>query len=166
MNIEFRKAGIPDAELLIDIYNASFYSDYLRYGKCPAYGRTVEMMRQSIMDYPKFLILCDGRPVGCISCRAVDHGDYEIGCLCVIPEYQGKGIGTSAVEFVKSYYQDWNRFTLITPVDKHENVRFYTEKCGFGIQSVEMDGNVRVARFILERKKTASETENKGSKQP
>ena len=71
--------------------------------------------------------------------------------LPVIPAFQGKGIGTSAMEFVKSYYRDWKRFTLVTPVDKSENVRFYTEKCGFDIQSVEMDGNVKVARFILER---------------
>ncbi len=63
-NIEFRKADTADAELLTEIYNASFYSDYLRYGECPAYGRTVEMMKQSIIDYPKFLIVCGGRPVG------------------------------------------------------------------------------------------------------
>ena len=151
MKIEFRKAGIPDAELLIGIYNASFYSDYLRYGECPAYGRTAEMMKQSIMDVPKFLIACDGRPVGCISCKALEKGIYEVGCLCVIPEYQGKGIGTAAMEFVKSCYPDWSRFTLVTPADKNENVRFYTEKCGFQIRSVEMDGNVRVARFVLER---------------
>jgi ribosomal protein S18 acetylase RimI-like enzyme len=69
----------------------------------------------------------------------------------VIPEFQGKGIGTSAMEFVKSCYPDWKRFTLITPVDKQENVRFYTEKCGFGIRSVEMDGHVQVVRLVLER---------------
>ena len=123
MKIEFRKAGIPDAELLIEIYNASFYSDYLRYGECPAYGRTAEMMKQSIRDVPKFLIVCSGRPVGCISCKAQGKGIYEVGCLCVIPEFQGKGIGTAAMEFVKSYYQDWSRFTLVTPVDKHKNAR-------------------------------------------
>ena len=149
--IEFRAAEIADAELLIEIYNASFYSDFLRYGECPAYGRTAEMMKQSIMDVPKFLIVCNGEPVGCISCKAQEKGIYEVGCLCVIPEFQGKGIGTAAMEFVKSYYQDWSRFTLVTPVDKEENVRFYTEKCGFDIQSVEMDGNVKVARFILKR---------------
>ena len=43
------------------------------------------------------------------------------------------------------------KFTLITPIDKTENVRFYTEKCGFSIHSEEMDGNVRVVRFVLER---------------
>ena len=44
MGIEFRKADRVDAELLVDIYNASFYSDFIRYGECPAYGKTKEMM--------------------------------------------------------------------------------------------------------------------------
>ena len=69
MEIEFRNAEITDAKQLVDIYNAAFYSDYIRYGECPAYGRTKEIMEQSILDFPKFLILCDGRSVGCISCK-------------------------------------------------------------------------------------------------
>ena len=151
MKIKFRKADLSDAELLIDIYNSSFYNDYIRYGECPAYGKTTEMMQRSIVEYPKFIILCSKKPVGCISCRELRQGVYEVGCLCVIPEFQGKGIGTSAIEFVKSYYTDWDRFTLTTPADKSENVLFYTEKCGFYIQSLETDGNVTVARFVLER---------------
>ena len=151
MELEFRKAVKEDAGLLVDIYNAAFYADYIRYGECPAYGRTKEMMEQSMIDYPKFLIIYDSNAVGCISCKELETGIYEVGCLCVIPEYQGRGIGTSAMNFAKSYYSDWKRFTLITPVDKSENVRFYTEKCGFDIRSEEMDGNVRVVRFVLER---------------
>ena len=151
MQIGFRKAVIADAELLIDIYNSSFYNDYIKYGECPAYGKTKEMMKQSILDYSKFLILHNSKPVGCISCKEMENGLYEVGCLCVIPEFQGKGIGTSAMEFVKEYYHDWKRFTLITPADKTENIRFYKDKCGFDIQSIEMVGNVKVARFILER---------------
>ena len=151
MKVEFRKADTADAELLIDIYNSSFYDDYMKYGECPAYGKTQEMMRQSIIDYSKFLILYNGRPVGCISCKEAEKGIYEVGCLCVIPEFQGKGIGTAAMEFAKSYYSDWKEFTLVTPADKRENIRFYTEKCGFDIRSVEMDGNVQVVRFVLER---------------
>ena len=151
MNIEYRKAETKDAAVLVNIYNAAFYDDYIRYGECPAYGRTVEMMEQSIIDVPKFLIVHDERPIGCVSCIDKKDGLYEIGCLCVIPEYQGKGIGSAAVEFVKSHYSDWKAFTLVTPEDKSENVRFYTVKCGFDIQSVEMDGSVKVIRFILER---------------
>ena len=46
MNIEYRKATLEDAELLINIYNASFYNDYLRYGSCPEYGKTKEMIEE------------------------------------------------------------------------------------------------------------------------
>ena len=151
MKIEYRKADIADAELLIEIYNSAFYSDYIKYGECPAYGKTKEMMEKSIIDYPKFIILYNSKPVGCISCKQVEEGIYEVGCLCVVPEYQGKGIGTQALQFVKSHYEDWDIFTLITPIDKEENVKFYTEKCGFDIVSTEMDGNVKVARFVYEK---------------
>ncbi len=150
MEVSFRKAVMSDAELLVDIYNAAFYSDYIRYGTCPAYGKTKEMMEKSILDYPKFLILCDGRPAGSVSCKETENGVYEIGCLCVIPEYQGKGIGTAAMEFIKTQIPGRKKITLVTPADKTENVKFYTKKCGFDIQSYETDGNVKVARFILE----------------
>ena len=151
MKIEFKKAVGTDAELLIEIYNSAFYSDFIKYGECPAYGRSIEAMRLSIIEIPKFLIVCDGKSVGCISCKTVESGIYEVCCLCVIPIFQGKGIGTAAIEFAKAYYNDWKKFTLITPVDKKENVRFYTEKCGFEIKDIEKDGNVKVARFVLER---------------
>lgn len=55
------------------------------------------------------------------------------------------------MKFVKSFYKDWKKITLITPIDKSENIKFYTEKCGFDIVSTERDGNVEVARFVLER---------------
>jgi ribosomal protein S18 acetylase RimI-like enzyme len=151
MKLDFRQAIMDDAGLLVDIYNASFFSDYQRFGTCPGYGKTIEMMEESIRLYPKHIILCDNRPVGCISCHSNAPQEYEIGCLCVIPEYQGKGIGTQAVRFVKSLYEDWEKITLVTPVDKKENIKFYTEKCGFRIVSTETDGNVELARFVLEK---------------
>ena len=48
MTIEYRQAALKDAELLIKIYNASFYDDYVRYGSCPGYGQTKEKMQESI----------------------------------------------------------------------------------------------------------------------
>ena len=51
---------------------------------------------------------------------------------------------------IKSYYEDWERITLVTPLDKKENVKFYT-KCGFRIESTERDGNVELFRFVAER---------------
>jgi len=151
MDIEYKYAEAEDAKILIDIYNAAFYDDYVKYGECPAYGKTVEAMKKSIIAVPKFIILCDNKPIGVISCKSAGIRVYEIGCLCIIPEFQGKGIGTKAFEFAKEYYDDWVKFTLITPADKNENIKFYTQKCGFNIESDEMDGNVKVIRFVLER---------------
>lgn len=48
MKLAYRKAVKEDANLLIDIYNASFYEDYLHYGECPGYGKTKEEMELSI----------------------------------------------------------------------------------------------------------------------
>ena len=97
------------------------------------------------------LAIDDGKPVG--MGRIV--GDGAVICyiqdLIVIPEYQGKGLGTQAVRFVKALYEDWLKITLVTPVEKKENVKFYTEKCGFRIVSAETDGNVELARFVAER---------------
>ena len=151
MTIEYRQAVLEDAELLVNIYNASFYDDYMRYGSCPGYGKTKEMMEESISKYIKYIILCDNESVGCVSCIKLENGTYEISCLCVIPEYQGKGIGTQAIQFVKTSYEDWKMLTLVTPISKKHNVKFYTEKCGFHIESTERDGNVELARFVLER---------------
>jgi ribosomal protein S18 acetylase RimI-like enzyme len=151
VTVEYRKAVPEDAQMLIDIYNAAYYSDYLRYGACPGYGNTKQTMEKSIKEIPKYVILCDNKPVGCISCKQIEAGVYEIGNLCIVPEYQGKGIGTQAVGFIKTQYADWEKLTLVTPLDKKENVRFYTEKCGFRIVSTEKDGNVELARFLMER---------------
>ena len=151
MTIEYRKAELKDAEMLINIYNAAFYSDYIRFGACPGYGKTLEMMKASIREHPKFIIRCDQTPVGCISCKMLEKSVYEITGLCIAPEYQGKGFGTRAVQFVKELYADWEKITLVTPIDKKGNVKFYTEKCGFRIASVETDGNVELVRFVLER---------------
>ena len=52
MKIEYREAIPEDAGLLINIYNASFYSDYVRYGTCPGYGNSKEMMEESIIRHP------------------------------------------------------------------------------------------------------------------
>lgn len=149
MTIEYRQAAPEDADLLIEICDASFYSDYIRYGICPGYGRTKEQMEESIIRRPKHIILCDNKPVGCVSYTELDAGVYEVACLCVVPEFQGKGIGTQAIQFLKTYLKDWKRLTLVTPADKEENVKFYTEKCGFHMESTEMDGTVELARFVI-----------------
>ena len=76
MRLEYVKAQEEDSLLLIQLYNSSFYDDYIRYGECPAYGRTEKQMQQSIKDIPKEIILCDDTPVGAISVQNKGKGEY------------------------------------------------------------------------------------------
>ena len=75
-------------------------------------------MEESIAAYPKQIIFCDDIPVGAISVANRGNGEYYLGCLCVIPGYQKKGIGARAVQFMLDHYADWTKITLVTPADK------------------------------------------------
>ena len=151
MVLTYRKAAKSDASLLIDIYNSSFYDDYVHYGECPGYGKTKGQMELSILKCPKYIIIKDSIPVGVISLENKGNGHYHLGCLCIIPTYQGMGIGTQAFQYMLSIYSDWKQITLVTPSDKEQNIKFYTEKCRFNIGCKEMDGSVEVTKFIMER---------------
>ena len=149
MELTYKNAEIKDAEMLIDIYNSAFHDDYIRYGHCPAYGRTKEDMEQSIKDFPKIIAYAQDKAVGVISYNEEAPGKYYIGCLGVIKEEQGQGIGTSLMNFFMDDHPDWNEITLVTPKDNEANIRFYTERFGFNITGDEDDGNVVVLWFRL-----------------
>lgn len=59
--------------------------------------------------------------------------DYYLGCLCIIPKYQRKNVGTQAVKYMLGYYTDWRKVTLITPLYKemwiHNRWYRYGWKC-------------------------------------
>ncbi len=151
MDIQIKKAFAEDANILIEIYNESFYEDYVNYGECPAYGRSVNDMKKSIIEIPKYIAFYNSIPIGVISVREKNEKVYYIGCICVIPEFQGKGVGYQLIDFIKDQYNDWEKIELITPIDKEKNVKFYTKKCGFIIDNEEMDKSVKVYHFSMQR---------------
>ena len=108
-------------------------------------------MRKLITDFQKIVIEYDDVPTGVLSVRNNGNNNYYIGCLCVVPVYQRKGIGSEAVKYAKNYYTDWKEFSLVTPLDKTQNIEFYVNKCGFVIDRIEIDGTVRVAHFVMKR---------------
>lgn len=145
-NLHYEKAEKGHAKLLTGLYNAAFYDDYIRYGECPAYGRSIERMEQSIERFPKWIVYQDNTPIGVISYENRGDGIFYIGCLCIIPEYQGRGIGTAVIKHFCSLVH-WKKILLITPADKKQNLAFYT-KCGFVPGEKRMDGSVEVIELV------------------
>ena len=148
----YKNADISDADVLIEIYNSAFYDDFVRYGQCQAYGKSREEMEQSVRDYPKTIAYDQDKAVGVVSWKAEGQGKYYIGCLAVVKEAQGHGIGTELLNHFMSEHPDWNELSLVTPKDNERNIRFYTKRFGFDIVGEEVDGAVTVLWFMLIRK--------------
>ena len=68
-----------------------------------------------IAEFPKVIAYDQGRPIGVISYKEEGPGKYYIGCLAVLKEEQGRGVGTQLLKHFMSEHPDWNEITLVTP---------------------------------------------------
>ena len=123
----FRPAEEKDVPLLTNLYDRAFLEDFQRYGQCPGYGRSQEQMRDSLRRVPKQILLFDGVPVGVLSYERRDNGSVYLGCLCIVPEMQGRGLGTRAFAHMLEECPEVHRFELVTPADKVQNIAFIPE---------------------------------------
>lgn len=139
----YKRADISDADVLREIYDSAFRDDYIRYGQCPAYGRSREDMEQSVRDYPKIIAYDEGKAVGVISYKAEGQGKYYIGCLAALKEEQGRGIGSSLLEYFMNEHPDWNELTLVTPKDNERNISFIPGASGLRSPEKRSTGKLR-----------------------
>ena len=91
-------------------------------------------------------VICNNQIVGNINVRDNQDNTYYLGCLCVIPDYENKGIGQEAIRFIESEFPNATVWTLETPEDKKRNHYFY-KKAGYTIVKEYMGGSVKTALF-------------------
>ena len=149
MEIEFIKASEDDAEKFVEVQNKSFYSDYLKYGMCPGYGRNAKEIIEAMKNDFVFKIVADKEVVGKISVKQIKDDEYHVNCLCIIPEYENKRIGQKAIAFIEKQYPHAKKWSLETPADKLRNHYFY-KKCGYKIVDKMIDGTVELVVFEKE----------------
>ena len=153
MDIRFEPAATADAEALRQVQDRAFYEDFLKHGSCPGYGRTAEDLADSMRRRATYKLVAGGEIVGKISAGALGAGQYRIGCLCVVPEYQNRGIGRRALDFLEHRYPDAREWTLETPADDARNRAFY-ERCGYVITGTTTDDSVELVIFTKKVKPT------------
>jgi len=69
-------------------------------------------MALSLQKSEKHITTVDDIPIGVISLENRGEGNYFLGCLSLIPEYQHRGLGTGAFKYALEYYSDWRTITL------------------------------------------------------
>ena len=55
-----------------------------------------------------YIIQFDGVNVGFYNGETLEDGSYEIGNICIIPEYQGKSIGTKVLKYFMELHKKQN----------------------------------------------------------
>lgn len=89
-----------------------------------------------------YIIVYNGQDVGFYNDDILQNGNYEIVNICILPEYRGKGIGTSILKDMLSKYS--NRDVEIQYFKQNPVGSLY-KKLGF-IQTLETDTHYKMIK--------------------
>ena len=93
----------------------------------------------------------DGKIVGGAVLDCTGNGQNKLERLFISPEYQNRGLGTSAWQQIEQDYSENRGWTLRTPTCLTNNICFYVNKCGFHIVRVEDIGSDGIGMFVFEK---------------
>lgn len=97
-------------------------------------------------------VYADDTVVGCAAVKTVDITNKEILLFFISPEYQGKGLGRTALKMVEATFPDTKVWRLVTPTQVLRNSVFYVNKCGYKIVRVEdFDKRTEHGMFVFEK---------------
>lgn len=138
-NITFRNLEEKDLPDRVRWFSQKDVSQYL--GASVREGTTLEKQREWFKQYAKktnikmFVIEADGKPVGNVALTEISEADSNAGLFIAIGErdYQGKGIGTKAIEFILNFgfnQLNLHKIWLYVSELNVSAINLY-EKCGF-----------------------------------
>lgn len=128
MEIKFRKATKKDAASILFMEKSVSSKTY------HAYTNIDDITSNYLRKGNAFLILDEkDNPVGFISYEMKGTSLAYINDLTVLSEYQNKGIGSKAMEFIMERLKDVERIELVTHPKNNPAVRLYL-KFGFEIE--------------------------------
>jgi diamine N-acetyltransferase len=140
-----KKASTHDAKIIRDIALATWY---VTYG--PTHSRaqldymiekfySVEALEQSISEMEYYIYEEENRPSGFISLE--HHFDNKnttkIHRIYLLPEYQGKGIGKTLIDYAATIAQLNQSTNLLLNVNRENKAQFFYEKLGFKVLKTE-----------------------------
>lgn len=77
-----------------------------------------------------FIIECGGQDIGFYNGEVLENGNYDVGNICIIPEFQGRGIGT---RILKDIIEANSNHDITIQYFKQNPVGALYERLGFHI---------------------------------
>jgi len=132
-----------DYPALAAIGHEAFHADKLAYGQGPR-----------VYEQPDFLLpllengngnirklMVEEEIIGLVITSEKTPNARWLGCLCLLPAWQGRGYGSQALRLVEATYPEVRQWGLDTPAASEQNRRFY-ERAGYRVigESEPMEG--------------------------
>jgi ribosomal protein S18 acetylase RimI-like enzyme len=132
MNYQILKAEINDAEEILEVQKLAYEIEAKRYNNynIPPLKQTLEELKNQFKDYIILKAVADGRIIGTVRARE-KKGTCFIGMLAVQPDLQNRGIGTSLMKEIETYFAP-KRYELFVGLNSDNNIHLY-KKLGYNI---------------------------------
>ena len=123
-------------ELNWGIWNEDIQRDF--------YKKFIETYKNNI-----YTINFEDKKIGFYQGETLESGDYEIGNICIIPEYQGKGIGTLVLKDVLEKHNNQN---IHIQYFKQNPVGILYARLGF-VHKDETNYHYQMIKYAVNKKK-------------
>lgn len=132
--LKIKQTSSDAAEIIHNLQKRSFdplLEKYQDYDMNPAM-ESVDVIRQKIdrENTTAYIFQLDDEFVGWVRVTELEGMVYKISALCVVPEYQNRGIAQEALKQIESYYPNAEKWVLNTILQEEGNCHLY-EKLGY-----------------------------------
>jgi len=131
-SLRLQPATPEDYDTLCDIGHRAFHADKLAYGQGPGLYEdpTFLLPMLAAADDTVCLLMAGDTAIGITITYQRTPTSRWLGCLCLLPEWQGMGYGGAALRLLEATYPETCQWALDTPAASVRNRHFY-EKAGF-----------------------------------
>ncbi|GAA0127546.1 GNAT family N-acetyltransferase [Clostridium sp. CTA-19] len=132
--IKVKKISGDVADVIYNIQRKSFeplLNKYHDYDSSPAM-ESIERIREKIdrKNTTAYIFQLNDINVGYVRVMELEYMTYKISALCVLPEYQNKGIAQEGLKQIENYYYNAHKWILDTIFQEKGNCHLY-EKLGY-----------------------------------
>jgi ribosomal protein S18 acetylase RimI-like enzyme len=149
--MEIMRATIEDSSEILDLQKTAYRSEaalYNNYDIAPL-RQAMGEIREQFKDRVFLKAVDNGRIVGSVRAHEKD-GTCYVERLAVLPEMQGRGIGTALMKDIECRFKP-ARFELFTGSKSDKNIHLY-KKLGYSIYKKEPTGDVGIEMYYLEKR--------------
>lgn len=128
--IAFRKYAETDYDFIYDVkkigykkYVDEYFGGWNDEVQHKMFNNFIEEEKENIE-----IILCGTERIGFINGKLLPNGEYEQGNICILPQWQGKGIGTTILNRIIAEHKNCD---IVLRVFKSNPAKHLYERLGF-----------------------------------